>query len=275
MRRQVLILWMLPLLLHSSAALAWGLATHLYFAQLLLWAVPLADPGLRRAVRRLPRLLLAGACLPDLALVARRLPGFAASHDWRIAGRLLSAAESEEEQALAVGYASHLFVDVVAHNHFVPVHEAMWLKLPVLTHAVAEWVMDAHLARQLFAWPHAVLREEAVPVATFVARHFGCSVEEALRGVAHLSQASRLLYGSRFHRALGATARLLDRRMVERLDHYVTETTARLCEIDRLLAGEAPNWRADLPCPARTAHFAQLSCETLRGPMPLPASLFG
>jgi hypothetical protein len=60
-------LWLLAL--WPSDALAWGLQTHLYFAQYALALLPLADPGLRAAARRLPGLVLAGACLPDLAIV--------------------------------------------------------------------------------------------------------------------------------------------------------------------------------------------------------------
>ena len=46
--------WLTPLLLYSSDALAWGLYTHVYFAQQLIWAVPLADPRFRRAMFALP-----------------------------------------------------------------------------------------------------------------------------------------------------------------------------------------------------------------------------
>ena len=49
-------------------AAAWGLQTHVFLAQWLLAAAPFADPQLRAAVLRLPRLVLAGACLPDLSL---------------------------------------------------------------------------------------------------------------------------------------------------------------------------------------------------------------
>ena len=38
------------------------------FSQLLLWAVPLLDPRLRAAANA-AHLVLAGSCLPDLALV--------------------------------------------------------------------------------------------------------------------------------------------------------------------------------------------------------------
>jgi len=60
-----------PLLLFAGDAVAWGLQTHLFFAQQVLFAVPLLDPGIRRAALRFPRLVLSGACLPDLALAAR------------------------------------------------------------------------------------------------------------------------------------------------------------------------------------------------------------
>ncbi len=277
MARQPWIWWLVPLALHCGDALAWGLATHLYFAQHLLWAVPLLDPKLRQAARRLPRLVLAGACLPDLVLVAGRRAArcFADSHDWTRARRLLACADSDEERAVSLGYASHLFVDVIAHNHFVPAHEAMWLKLPLMTHAVAEWVMDAHLARQLFARPEGVLPAERDCLVPYLGRHFGCPEGEAHRALMRLAAASRLLYGSRLHRGLRAAAGVLDRRLAARCDHYVAETAARLPQINRLLAGEAPNWRADLPCPQRTRHLRTLSGEELRGPLPLPGSLFG
>jgi hypothetical protein len=68
--------WLLAAVLvsFSGDALAWGLQTHVFFAQhALLLAAGLADPDLRRAALRLPRLVLAGACLPDLALAGRVL----------------------------------------------------------------------------------------------------------------------------------------------------------------------------------------------------------
>ena len=67
-----------------AEALAWGLQTHVYFSQGILLALPLLDPALRRAVQRFPRLLLAGACLPDLALLGRPLgtAAFRGTHGW-------------------------------------------------------------------------------------------------------------------------------------------------------------------------------------------------
>ncbi len=145
-------LWSVPAVLFAGDALAWGLYTHVYFAQLLVWAVPLLDPALRRAVRRFPQRLMAGACLPDLALVGAtaRTRAFDASHRWETAHALLDAAHDDESRACAVGAMSHLWVDIIAHNHFVPAHEHLWWNVPMLTHAISEWAMDRHVARHLF-----------------------------------------------------------------------------------------------------------------------------
>jgi hypothetical protein len=268
--------WVIPLALHSANALAWGLATHLYFSQLLIWAVPLLDTRFRDAARRLPQLVLAGSCLPDLALMGRsaRTEAFADTHLWEQAVRLLAHADSPETRAIALGYASHLFVDIIAHNYFVPAHERMWLKLPMVTHASAEWAMDAHIAAHLFAMPHTLIRDHQVLLAHYVEAEFDCTQEAAERALRYLRRATQLLYGAQIHHALYAGARCLDRRLVRRFDHYVVETSARLPEINRLLVGEAPHWRADFPCPERTRHLQGLSLDELRGHLPLPVSLF-
>ena len=268
--------WILPLLLHSANAQAWGLATHLYFSQLLVWAVPLLDPRFRIAAKRLPRLVLAGACLPDLALVgpSARTEAFAASHCWEQAAQLLARADSPETRALALGYASHLLVDIVAHNHFVPVHEQMWLKLPMLAHATSEWAMDAHIEHALFAMPQQLIRDHHVLLVHYAAAEFGCTRDAAERALIYLRRATSVLYDSRAHHMLYAGAKRLDRRLPRRFDHYVAETSARLPEINRLLRGEAPRWQADLPCPEGSDYLRRLSLDELRGHLPLPVSLF-
>src|SRR5690606_427060 len=139
-----------PVLVFSTDANAWGLMTHLYFAHSLLWAMPLLDPRLQRAIRRFPELVMAGACLPDLAIVS---PVFRKTHHWENSHHLLLSAQTADETAIAIGYVSHLYVDVIAHNHFVPAHEAMWVPNTIVTHVAVEWAMDAHLAPLLETSP--------------------------------------------------------------------------------------------------------------------------
>jgi len=201
--RRTALLWSVPALLFAGDALAWGLMTHVYFAQLLVWGVPLLDPALRRAVRRFPQRLRAGACLPDLALVGTTAGtrAFDASHRWETAHALLDAAHDDESRACAVGAMSHLWVDIIAHNHFVPAHEHLWWNVPMLTHAAAEWAMDHHISRHLFS-SSALLLQIDDWLVDYVACNFDCSSAASRRAIRQLSSAERLLRQSRLPHAL-------------------------------------------------------------------------
>lgn len=268
--------WSIPASLFAADALAWGLYTHVYFAQLLVWAVPLLDPGLRRAVRRFPHRLMAGACLPDLALVGATAGtrAFGASHRWETAHALLDAARDDEARACAVGAMSHLWVDIIAHNHFVPAHEHLWWNVPMLTHAASEWAMDRHIARHLFRPPASLLRSDDWLVC-YVAEHFGCSASAARRAIRQLAGAESLLRRSGLPGMLHATGRVFDRRLALRFDYYLQEVGTRLPQINRVLAGEAPAWPADCP-PVAVARerIAAHPRELVACRLPLPADLF-
>lgn len=272
-----LALWLsLPASLTALDALAWGLYTHVFFAQLLLWAVPLADPVLRRAVQRFPNRLLAGACLPDLALVGATAGtrAFDDSHRWEHAQGLLRDADSDEARACAVGVVSHLWVDIIAHNHFVPAHEHVWLNLPTLTHVACEWAMDHHIARQLFRAPKKLLHADDW-LCAYVARSFDCEPAAARRALKQLAAAEALLRAVRLPGVLHASACTFDRAAFSRFDYYVLETTRRLPQLNRVLAGEAPAWSADCP-PVKIARerMAAQPIEWVKHRLPLPQDFF-
>lgn len=270
--------WLIPLLLFSADAHAWGLYTHVYFAQLLLWAVPLTDPRFKRAVKAFPKLVLAGACLPDLALLSEHPWGepFSSTHQWQRARQLLNDARSDEEYALSLGFVSHLLVDVIAHNHFVPAHEKMWGNVPVLTHAACEWAMDIHVRPHLFAQPAELMRMHREPLATYVAQHFSCPLSLAQRGVGMLAGAEDLLRDSRLSHLCYHGARLLDTGMTRRFNFYLKQTSAHLSHIDRILHGEEPVWDAN-PCSSDTdmrERIARIAPMQLRHRIPLPQDVF-
>jgi hypothetical protein len=270
------LLWSVPAVLFAGDALAWGLYTHVYFAQLLVWAVPLLDPALRRAVRRFPQRLMAGACLPDLALVGTtaRTRAFDASHRWESAHALLAAAHDDETRACAVGAMSHLWVDIIAHNHFVPAHEHLWWNVPMLTHAVSEWAMDRHVARHLFRPPASLLQADNW-LADYIACNFDCTSAASRRAIRQLAGAERLLRQSRLPNVLYGMGRVLDRNLAARFDYYIQEVTLRLPQMNRVLAGEVPAWLADCP-PAAVARerIAAHAPERVACRMPLPGDLF-
>lgn len=270
-------LWILPFALHSGEALAWGLYTHVYFAQLLIWAVPLADARFRRAVQRFPELLLAGACLPDIALFGRYAGSGAlgTTHQWSVVSTMLRSARDDAERVIATGFASHLLTDIIAHNHFVPAHEELWFNVQLVTHAASEWAMDVHVAPQLFAKPASVIGRNLDALARYAARYFACTSEQAGQALRYLRRGENLLRFSRLPEAAFRSARLTDGKVRRRFDYYVCETTARLAQINRVISGDAPVWRPEVSC-AKTARSQIRTCtqSQLRHRLPLPQDFF-
>ena len=260
-----LLLALLPL-----DALAWGLETHLYFAQQVLVTAPLADPVLGRAVSRLPQLVLAGACLPDLALVGRVLGTrtFRVTHRWATLRRLAAIVGGDEDRALLVGYASHLMVDVIAHNHFVPEHERRIAKIAHVTHALCEGAMDEFVRATLPARVGDLLLDGRHALEDFVVRGFDCPLQVARKALGTLARADRALRASRVPRACLGFVRRFDRAFSRRGEIYLRETTHRLTQLGRLLEGAEPRWEAE------PRAWAAAGGLWLRGQPLLPASVF-
>lgn len=268
--------WLPALLLTAGDAFAWGLYTHVWFAQSLLWLVPLADPRFRSAARKLPRLVMAGACLPDLALVRgiARSGQFGDSHDWALAAMQIARADSDEARALALGYASHLLTDIFAHNHFVPAHESVWADVPVLTHASCEWALDHHVRRHLFATPGQLLGDQRSTIVAYLQEAFTCPADEAARLINALARADRLLRFSRLPALAHTAGRIGDKRMLRRFNHYLDQTVRRLPQINALLAGDCPQWNANPPRHLAHSAIAGQSAQALRSRLALPADVF-
>lgn len=263
------ILYALPLLLFAPDALAWGLQTHLFFAQYALMFTPLADPKLRRAAARLPRLVLAGACLPDLALVGPVIGTYAfrQSHQWATLRRIAAVPLCDEDRALVFGYASHLLADIVAHNYFVPEHERRLARVEHLTHAACEWAMDDFLRPWVCSAVRDLFAEERAALADFVGKRFRCGTPLARRAVDMLGRADGALRASPVPGLCRRALRLLDRGVVPRFEAYVRETSARLGHLEQVLSGAEPAWDAE---PARDAWPREF---WHRGRLLLPAKL--
>ncbi|MBY0578790.1 MAG: zinc dependent phospholipase C family protein [Burkholderiales bacterium] len=272
--------WFVPLFLYSSDACAWGLFTHAYFAQILLWGIPITDKRFRNAIKKFPELLLAGACLPDLSMFGKKAgtTAFEVTHRWESAKHLLDTAKTGEEHAMALGYCSHLFVDIIAHNHFVPAHEKMWGEYHLVTHAICEWAMDAHISPHLFHFPDRLLLKHRKVLSIYAADRFGTEEAAAIKSLNYLA------YGVRALRVGGIThlcyrgAKAVDSRLDKRFNYYMRETGTRLSQINRILEGEAPAWHAELHCKdveretrERIRSFAQ---HELLHKVPLPLNLF-
>ena len=235
---------LLFVLLYAPDANAWGLQTHLYFAQYALALVPLADPDLRAAARRLPRLVLAGACLPDLAIVGKfflHTPAFCRSHLWSTLRRIAAAPRNDEDRALALGYATHLLSDVIAHNHFVPEHEDRIGRGAMVAHLVSEWAMDYHVASRAGAHPGEVLEAAGWHAVEFVARGFRCGELLARQALRILAGGDRLLRRSGFPALCRGVVGFRD------FDAYLERTAAQLGGLEAALRGGFEDWSGSDP----------------------------
>ena len=237
-------LWATPLLLFAGDACAWGLYTHVYFTQLLIWLIPVADPRFRGAITRFPELCLAATCLPDVALFSKamRSPVLGTTHQWSSVMSLLRNATDDRERAMATGYACHLMTDIVAHNHFVPAHEDIWFRGRMLTHASAEWAMDAHVARHLFVQPADLIAEHGEELIDYASRRLHFVPDVGRRALGYLHRGESGLRRSGLHNMIYRASRRADRAVTARFNHYVRETSERLRQIDRLIHGEVPAW---------------------------------
>ncbi len=229
--------WWLPCCLYSVDANAWGLVTHLYFAQSLLWAMPLLDPRLQAAIKKFPDLVMAGACLPDLAIVS---PRFRHTHLWENAQQMMLSAQTEQETAIAIGYVSHLYVDVIAHNHFVPAHEAKWFKNEILTHITSEWAMDAHLAPLINTSPRRLLTQHQACLTKFISLQFRCSETVTLTALKRLAFWDGVLRGVNLPQLIYRTVNLLDKKVFKHFVYYIAKTQVAVQDIGLVLNGDRP-----------------------------------
>lgn len=235
--------WWLPCCFYSIDANAWGLVTHLYFAHSLLWAMPLLDSRLQQAIKRFPDMVMAGACLPDLAIVSHR---YRHTHLWENAHQLLLSAQTDEETAIAIGYASHLYVDVIAHNHFVPAHEAMWLKNSMLTHIASEWAMDAYLTPLMGTSPCALLKQHQTTISRFISLQFRCPQHVTDKALKRLAFWDGVLRFVKLPHLIYNLVRLLDKRVLKNFVYYIAKTQIAVEEIGVVLNGNKPIFEPEL-----------------------------
>lgn len=237
------VFWLTPLCLYSIDANAWGLFTHVYFTQSLLVAVPLLDNRFRDIIKKFPEHVMAGACLPDLAVISKK---FSTTHQWQNVEFLLNSANTDEEVAIAIGYASHLYVDVIAHNHFVPAHEAMWLNESIFTHIASEWAMDGHIASKITHTPSQLLIKHMEQISHFVAPCLDQHHRQVKKSLKHLAYADRILRLVLLPNMINRIVLLIKTDKHLHFNYYLAKTEHALQEFHKVLSGHRPSWEPEL-----------------------------
>src|SRR5688572_29100384 len=97
-------------------AWAWGPVTHLAHGARVLGDLSNVPEALQRLLAEHRWQYLYGCIGADMIQVKRYTGSiYTHCHNWRIGWRVLARARSDEEQAFAWGYLSHLAADVYSH----------------------------------------------------------------------------------------------------------------------------------------------------------------
>lgn len=131
--------------LAPGEAWAWGPGVHTVAARFVLANLDLLPHGVAAILAQHPQTYLYGCLSADFFVGkgTKNKPGH--SHNWEAAARLIRVARTPQLAAHALGYASHLAADVVAHNFYVPGVMARMSGPATLSHVYVEVQADSRL----------------------------------------------------------------------------------------------------------------------------------
>lgn len=125
-----------------AVAYAWGPGAHMSYALHALAHLALLAPPLRALLKKFPETFLYGTIAADIILGKKYAGELYHCHHWDVALPLLDSADTERERVFLYGYLSHLSVDTVAHNFFVPYHIIRSYETLTLRHTYWEMRFD-------------------------------------------------------------------------------------------------------------------------------------
>lgn len=131
-------------------AYAWGPGAHMSYALHALANVALLSPAIRALLKKFPETFLYGTIAADIILGKKYAGELFHCHHWDVALPLLDRAETDRERAFIYGYLSHLSVDTVAHNFFVPYKIIRSFETLTLRHTY--WEMRFDLKMESKVW---------------------------------------------------------------------------------------------------------------------------
>ncbi len=118
----------------------WGPGVHLHIANKLLENEEFADSKIAKENRKY---FLYGSVSPDITLGKKYIKEIDKHcHKWETAFNLLKNSSNDREKAVALGYATHLAADVIAHNFYVPKELLVSRGLKNFMHTVMEIKVD-------------------------------------------------------------------------------------------------------------------------------------
>jgi hypothetical protein len=149
-----------------SDAFAWGPITHIDYAYTALQNLSAYTGVVKELLSRFPYDYLYGTLAADITLGKDYVDYVHNCHNWRVGFLIYNEAKengTERQQSAALGYLSHLAVDIISHNYFVPYKTIRSYPTRTLGHIYWEMRFDAkrpkkfwNLAREIgkMKFPH-------------------------------------------------------------------------------------------------------------------------
>lgn len=145
-------------LILPGEAWAFGPATHVFLGQHLLDSLHLLPAGMAAILRKHPRSFLYGSIAADISLAKKYVPAGRHCHYWHVGEEIYTrGVQSEQLQAVGLGYLAHLAADTIAHNFFVPRQFVLTSSTKALGHAYWEHRLDVQLGERYTALAREVI----------------------------------------------------------------------------------------------------------------------
>ncbi len=124
-------------------AWCWGPVAHTDYAFEALRQVSSYGPAVKALLQKYPMDYLYGTLAADITLGKDYVDYIYNCHNWRVGFLILDDAKEDRQKAAALGYLSHLSVDIISHNYFVPYQSLMSFQGRTLGHIYWEVRFDA------------------------------------------------------------------------------------------------------------------------------------
>jgi hypothetical protein len=141
-------------------AYAWGPLAHLNFSQGALSDLSMVSPALRMILSNFASEFLYGSLAADI-IVGKNLARYEVHcHNWKIGFAVLDRAKTDAQKAFSLGFLSHLSVDTIAHNYYVPYKTVQGFKARASGHAYWELRYDQKLSPDLWKLARQVTQQQ-------------------------------------------------------------------------------------------------------------------
>ena len=139
-----------------TTAWAWGPITHVDYAYQALSNLAAYGPAVKALLSEFPYDFLYGSLAADITLGKDYVEYVHNCHNWRVGFLVLSEARDDRQRAAAYGYLSHLAVDIISHNFFVPYKTIRSYSTRTLGHVYWEMRFDSKRPKEMWDLAHKI-----------------------------------------------------------------------------------------------------------------------